>query len=137
MKRLVILAALAIFASGCSTMTVTTYDPETGKIQKVENISTDVVGSIVQATKDKTLVTWKSGWAAYITASPGTMDDPTPTGKIFAGKVDEGYISIHKDHKGQDINWAGIAEVVTATNKSLNVSMSGVGETPAAPAEVK
>lgn len=125
-KTLVLIAAMALIA-GCGTLSnITTYDKD-GKIVSVESVDADVIGSVMQSTKNKTVIVWKSGWAAYISASMSTTDDPTPTGKIFAGKVDAGYISVCKEQ--QNINWDGIARVVEATNKSLNVTMSGVGET--------
>ena len=120
-----------VVLSGCVTHSIlTTYDKD-GKIATVTNASSDIVDKITQSTKDKTVIAWSSGWAGYLSVSMSTEEDPTPTGKIFAGKVDRGYMSIHKDQK--DLNWDGIAKAISATSKSLGVSSPGIGgivETP-------
>ncbi len=122
----ILIFVLIVFFIGCSTVsTITTYD-EKGNIIKVEKIEKGAVDKLMESVKDKTLIIWRSGWAGYISASPATIQDPTPTFKIFAGKMDEGYISIHKD--AQNINWTGVAEVISATNKSLSLSATGIKE---------
>jgi uncharacterized protein YceK len=129
------LIVAACLLSGCGTVyNVTTYDKD-GKIATVENVDADIIGSIVQSTKNKTLIVWHTGWAVGIHASPGTYEDPTPTLKILAGKFDDGYISICKDQVG--LNWDGIAATIEATNKSLSVSPTGVAETKTVPSNFK
>ena len=132
MKALNVLIGLCVLClfAGCTTSTLTTYDKE-GNIVSVQQASSDIVDKITQSTKDKTVIAWSSGWAGYLSVSMSTEEDPTPTGKIFAGKVDRGYMSIHKDQK--DLNWDGIAKAISATSKSLGVSspsIGGVTETP-------
>jgi len=126
MKKLLILAAIAIFATGCSSTKIWTFDKD-GKAVSYEERNTDIAGSIVESTKDKTVIMWESGWAAYFTASPGTMEDPTPTVKGFGGKIDKGYIGVHKDHA--NANFDGMAKVIAATSKTLGVSAQGITET--------
>lgn len=112
---------------GCGTTSykVTTMDDK-GTTQTVEFVDADVVGSIMQSTQDKSVFIWESGWLFYIKGSPATYDNPTPTLVLLGGKLDKGYISIHKDH--QKVNFSGLAKVIEATNKSLNVSASGASE---------
>lgn len=111
--------------TGCfspTSATVTEYNAD-GKVMKVTATSESVIKSITDSTKDKTLVVWESGWLAYLSASTATTEDPTPTFKIGAGKVDKGAISLHKDHK--DMN---IADVIKSTRSDLEVTTTGVAE---------
>lgn len=124
MKILIAVLAVAMLA-GCSSTKIWTFDKD-GKAVKYEEINTDIAGSIVQSTKEKTVIMWESGWAAYFTASPGTMEDPTPTVKGFGGKIDKGYIGVHKDHA--NANFEGMAKVIAATSKTLGVSAQGITE---------
>ena len=123
-----ILMATFVILVGCTTTTLTTYDPITKQIASVEVKESDIVDKITQSTKDKTLIVWRSGWAAYVSASPGTTDDPTPHGKLFAGKYDDGYMSIHKDHVVKDIPWDDIAKIISATRGNLSVTASGIND---------
>ena len=116
--------ALAVMLSGClvaTRATVTEYDKD-GKVCRVTETSESVVGSITKSTANKTVVAWESGWAAYISASTATMEEPTPTVRMFAGKTDKGVISALP---GQQ-DWTGIARTVTATKYALEVSPNGV-----------
>lgn len=111
--------------TGCfspTSTTVTEYGVD-GKVVKVTTTSESVIKSITDSTKDKSIVVWESGWLAYLSASTATTDDPTPTFKMGAGKVDKGAISLHKDHK--DMN---IADVIKATRSDLEVTTQGVSE---------
>lgn len=110
--------------SGCSTTTVWEFDKE-GKCVKKTETETDIAGSIIQSTKDKTVLIWHEGWAAYASVSPATFEDPTPHLKGFVGKDNRGYFAVHKDH--QHLNFDGIAKVVQATKSNLNVSATGEG----------
>ena len=67
------------------------------------------------------MVIWEDGWAGYISISSGTTEDPTPHGKIFAGKVNKGAVSILPDQK----NVVGIAKIIQATKSDLSVSFDG------------
>lgn len=115
-----------VLLTGCftgTTSTVTEYDTATGKIVKITETGESVVKSITQATKDKTCIAWESGWAAYISASTATTEDPTPTVKMGVGKVDKGAISLHPEHK--DIQTV-LPAIIQATRDNLTVSPDGV-----------
>lgn len=118
------LVALALLAGGClsaTRSTVTEYDQQGRAVRTVETTES-VVTSLTKSTANKTVVAWESGWAACITASTATMQDPTPTVRLFAGKTDKGVISALP---GQQ-DWTGIAQTVTATKYALEVSPNGV-----------
>jgi hypothetical protein len=120
-----ILAAVAalVVLTGCTATqsTVTEYDKD-GKVVKTTVTSESVISTLTKSTKDKTVIAWESGWAAYISASAATQEDPTPTVKLFAGKTDKGIISAHKDQK----EWSNIAGVIKSTKYDLEVSATGV-----------
>ena len=128
----VLLGALTVLLmTGCTaTKSVTlTYDAE-GRITSRIESQESVVKEITSSTAGKTVIAWESGWAAYISGSTATEDDPTPHVKMFAGKTDKGLISALPNQTG----WAGIAEVVKATKYDLQLTPSGVSSagTPAA-----
>jgi hypothetical protein len=103
---------------------MTTFDDK-GNIIKVEEIEKGAIDKLMESVKDKTIIVWRSGWAGYISASPATFQDPTPSIKIFAGKMNEGYISLNKE---VDVNWSGLANAISATNNTLNISATGINE---------
>ena len=112
--------------TGCftgTTSTVTEYDIATGKITKVTNTGESVIKSVANSTKDKSVITWESGWLAYISASTSTAEDPTPTFKMGVGKTDKGAITIHQKHK--DIA-SVLPAVIQATRDNLTVTPDGV-----------
>ena len=118
-----ILPVLAMFVfTGCASTqsTITEYDAS-GNILKKTETSESVISSVVKSTKNKSVVIWEDGWAGYISISSGTTEDPTPHGKIFAGKVNKGAVSILPDQK----NVAGIAKIIQATKSDLSVSFDG------------
>lgn len=112
--------------TGCftgTTSTITEYDIATGKITKVTNTGESVIKSVANSTKDKSVITWESGWLAYISASTSTAEDPTPTFKMGVGKTDKGAITIHQKHK----NIASVLPaVIQATRDNLTVTPDGV-----------
>ena len=119
--------AIGILAgtNGClssTAYTVTEYNAE-GKVVKITQNSESILKSVTESTKDKTCIVWESGWAAYISASTATTEDPTPTVKMGVGKVDKGAISLHKDHKELQNN---LPAVIHATRDDLSVSVDGV-----------
>lgn len=119
----------AAMLTGCGTLTtpstVTEYDAD-GKVTKVTVSHGSVIPAIVESTKNKTVIAWKDGWIGYISISSGTTDDPTPHGKIFAGKVNEGAISILPNQSGLP----GIARVIQATKSDISMSLTdGVSAT--------
>ena len=128
----VLLGALLVLAmTGCTATksTTITYDAE-GRITSRTESSESVVKEITTSTAGKTVIAWESGWAAYISGSTATEEDPTPHVKMFAGKTDKGVISALPNQTG----WDGIAEVVKATKYDLQLTPSGVSSagTPAA-----
>ena len=118
-----ILPVLAMFVfTGCASTqsTITEYDAS-GNILKKTETSESVISSVVKSTKNKSVIMWEDGWAGYISISSGTTEDPTPHGKLFAGKVNKGAVSILPDQK----NVVGIAKIIQATKSDLSVSFDG------------
>lgn len=126
MRKLFYIFAVAVIAAlfaGCTSTrsTVTEYDAA-GNIVKTTVSSESVISSVVDSTKNKTVVMWEDGWAAYVSVSSGTTEDPTPHGKIFAGKVNKGAISMLPGQQGLP----GIARIVQATKSDLSADLGGV-----------
>lgn len=120
---ILLVAVAMVLMTGCTATqsTVTEFDKD-GKVIKTTVTSESVVSTLMKSTKDKTVIAWESGWAAYISASTATQEDPTPTVKMFAGKTDKGIISAHKDQR----SWEKLAEVIRATKYELTVSPTGI-----------
>jgi len=123
MKTLIFAFVLLFFVTGCQATksVVTEYDSE-GRVIKVTETGESVVKNITDSTKNKTVICWESGWAAYISGSTATQEDPTPTIKMFAGKTDKGAISALPTQQ----DWNGIANVINATKYELSVSTTGI-----------
>ena len=128
MRTIICLAAFValVCLAGCTATqsTITEFDKD-GKVVKTTVTSESVVSTLTKSTKDKTVIAWESGWAAYISASMATTEDPTPSVKMFAGKTDKGIISAHKDQK----SWDKLAEVIKATKYELELSKDGMKST--------
>ena len=117
-------AVAALFlAAGCASThsTITEYDAAGNIVKKTES-SESVIHTVTKSTQNKTVVMWEDGWAAYISASSGTTEDPTPHAKLFAGKTNKGAISILPNQQGLP----GIARIVQATKSDLSADLSGV-----------
>ena len=117
------LLAVALFLlTGCAATrsTITEYDAS-GNILKKTETSESVISSVVKSTKNKSVIMWEDGWAGYISVSSGTLDDPTPHGKIFAGKVNKGAVSLLPNQSGL----SGIAKIIQATKSDLSVGLDG------------
>ncbi len=116
-------ALMMLIMTGCTATksTTITYDAD-GRITSRTESSESVVKEITTSTAGKTVVAWESGWAAYISGSTATNDDPTPHVKMFAGKTDKGVISALPNQ----IGWDGIAETVRSTKYELQLSPDGV-----------
>ena len=112
-----LLAAVMLFASGCSTITVQEFDKDTGKMVKQTETKNTTVATIVTSTEHKSIVMWTSGWLAWIEASPGTSEDPTPHGKFLVGNMDKGLALFHKDQQ----NMADMAKVIQACRANFYV----------------
>ena len=114
--------ALMLIMVGCTATKshVKEYDAE-GRIVRETVTSESVVTSLTKSTQDKTVIAWESGWSAYLSCSGATSEDPTPTVKMGAGKVDSGLISALPETR-----WEGMAEVIAATRQDLIVNADGI-----------
>ena len=122
-KLLLSFAALtaAVLLPGCTATrsVITEYDSD-GKVVKTTESSESVIHTVTKSTQNKTVIVWEDGWTAYISVSSGTTEDPTPHGKIFAGKVNKGAVSILPNQTGLP----GIARIIQATKSDLDVSLT-------------
>ena len=111
---------IAAICAGCTATesVIREYDAE-GNLLKKTYTSESLVKDITESTKNKTLVVWENGWAAYLSASTATNDDPTPTVKMWAGKASKGVISAIPDQQ----NWDGIAATITATREEQQIKL--------------
>ncbi len=120
------LAWLLALCAGCfapTQSTVREFDIETGAMIRETVSSESVVKNITEATQNKTIIAFDDGWAAYISVSMATLENPTPTGKMFAGSTAHSYLSIHKDQQNMD----GIASIIQAIRAgSLSVNKDGI-----------
>ena len=118
--------AAAVLLPGCTATrsVITEYDSD-GKVVKTTESSESVIKTVTASTQGKTVVMWEDGWAAYISVSSGTTEDPTPHGKIFAGKVNKGAVSILPNQTGLP----GIARIIQATKSDFRASLEGVDST--------
>lgn len=115
------------FFTGCvaTQSTITEYDVK-GNILKKTETSESIIATVTESTRNKTVVMWEDGWAGYISISSGTTKDPTPHGKIFAGKVNKGVVSILPNQQ----NLPGIAKIIQATKSDISMSLTdGVSAT--------
>lgn len=118
-----ILSAVALFVlTGCAATrsTITEYDAS-GNILKKTETSESVISSVTKSTQNKSVIIWEDGWAGYISVSSGTLDDPTPHGRIFAGKINKGAVSLLPNQSGLP----GIAKIIQATKSDLSVGLDG------------
>lgn len=115
-----LLALLAVTGCASTKSTIKEYD-SAGKLTRETVTSESIVKTLTDSTRNKTVIAWENGWAAYLSVSTATQEDPTPTAKIFAGKTAKGVMSILP---GATIT--GAAEVIAATREDLSVSTSGV-----------
>ena len=122
----ILAAALLVLLTGCASTrsTITEYDAAGNIVKKTES-SESVIKTVTASTQGKTVVMWEDGWAAYISASSGTTEDPTPHGKIFAGKTNKGAISILPDQR----NLPGIARIIQATKSDIGIALDGLTAT--------
>lgn len=121
----VLLFGLLLTGCAATRSTITEYDA-TGNILKKTETSESIIATVTKSTQGKTVVIWEDGWAGYISVSSGTMDDPTPHGKIFAGKVNKGAVSILPTQQ----NLLGIAKIIQATKSDISMSLTdGVSAT--------
>ncbi len=118
-----LLSAAALFVlTGCAATksTITEYDAS-GNILKKTETSESVISSVTKSTRNKSVIIWEDGWAGYISVSSGTLDDPTPHGRIFAGKINKGAVSLLPNQSGLP----GIAKIIQATKSDLSIGLDG------------
>ncbi len=123
MRKLILFflcAALAAMLSACASTssTILEYDAS-GKVVKRTETSESVIKTVTDSTKNKSVVMWEDGWAAYLSVSSGTLEDPTPHGKIFMGKVNKGAISLLPNQNGLP----GISRIIQATKNDVSASL--------------
>ena len=124
--EMVILAMVILLIAGCGTITETyTFDKE-GKPILLEKVNADIIGSVLQSTKDKSVLIIHRGWAFGLSVSPGTTEDPTPHGKILCGKFFDVWFSILPGMTKDALE--GVAEVIDAADSQLSANMTGVSE---------
>lgn len=137
MKRLfsfIVLAAfMMLLAVGCSTPTTVFEFDKAGKITKKTVTEKDAISKITESTKNKTIIAFSDGWVAYIQATIATVENPTPTGKMFAGKVMKCYMSILPDQQ----NIENIASIIQAMKSNLEVTGSGINNNTETTAETQ
>ena len=123
MYKTVFAVLTAALLCGCaSTRSMITEFDKDGKITRLTESTQSVIQTLMSSTQNKSVIIWEDGWAAYISGSTGTFDDPTPHGKIFCGKVNKGWISIIKGQQNID----QIASVIQATKSDISVSAEGL-----------
>ena len=126
MKKTIIMIALSAVMtvlSGCASTssTVFEFDPD-GKVVKETRTTESVMQTLINSTKNKSVVLWEDSLTAYMSVSGGTVDDPTPHGKIFAGKVNRGAVTLLPEQ--EDV--ANIAKVIHATKSDVELTFDKV-----------
>ena len=134
MEKLFFLTVAATFLlTGCLSPTankVTEYD-SAGNIVKVTETTESVVTSLMESTKDKTVIAWDNSFLAYLSASTATVDDPTPTLKMGIGKSDKGLLSIkHESFSPEAIIEAARAGDLTFSATGMENSNQRETENP-------
>ena len=118
-------AAILLTVPGCfspTQSTITEYDAD-GRITKQTVTSESIVKTVVESTKDKSVVVWDNSWLAYLAVTTSTAEDPTPTVKMGVGRADKGAATIHKDH-----NLALLPDIITSARAGeISVSAEGIG----------
>ena len=124
MRKLILFfscGALGVLLSACASTgsTIYTYDSE-GRVTQKTVTSESVIKTVTDSTKNKSVVMWEDGWAAYMSVSSGTLEDPTPHGKIFMGKVNKGAVSLLPNQNGL----TGISRIIQATKSDITASLT-------------
>ena len=131
MRKLIVIFAAAVagllLAAGCASThsTITEFDAA-GNVIRTTETSESVIKTVTDSTQNKSVLIWEDGWAAYLSVSSGTLEDPTPHGKMFAGKTNRGALSLLPNQQGLP----GIARIIQATKSDLSASLTdGVAAT--------
>lgn len=129
MKRIALYLAIALAAlftvTGCTTESTVTEFDTAGNITKITKTNRDPFDKITESTREKSVVAWANGWAAYIRATTATTENPTPTGEIYAGKLSKGVLTLHKDQQNAD----KIPAIIAATREDVTIDMTGIKST--------
>ena len=113
--------AVAFIAAGCaSTHSVVTEFDAAGNVIRTTETSESVIKTVTDSTQNKSVLIWEDGWAAYISASSGTVEDPTPHGKMFIGKTNKGALSLLPNQQGL----RGVARIIQATKSDISASLT-------------
>ena len=120
---MLIVCSAVLFLTGCASThsTVTEFD-SAGNIVKQLESSESVIKTVMESTANKSVIIWEDGWAGYISISSGTIEDPTPHGKIYAGKTNKGWISLLPDQRGT----GNISKIIQATKSDVAISLEGI-----------
>lgn len=113
--------ALGVLLSACASTgsTIYTYDSD-GRVTQKTVTSESIIKTVTDSTKNKSVVMWEDGWAAYLSVSSGTLEDPTPHGKIFMGKVNKGAVSLLPNQNGL----TSISRIIQATKNDVSASLT-------------
>ena len=123
MNKTIIAPLAALLLSGCaSTRSMVTEFDSAGNITRQTDTSSSIISTLMSSTQNKSVIIWEDGWAAYISCSTGTIEDPTPHGKIFCGKVNKGWVSVHQEQQ----NVENIASIIKATKSDITVTPEGI-----------
>ncbi len=129
MRKLIlffIFSSLGVLLSACASTssTILEYDAS-GNVVKRTETSESVIKTITDSTKGKTIIAWDNSWLAGLSVSTATIEDPTPTIKILAGRNDKGVINVLPQH---DISV--FKEIIPAIRAGdLNAGVTGVTST--------
>jgi hypothetical protein len=134
MKHLILVTVCLLFLTGCNSMTVTTYDPQTQQIQKIEKIEGDALASFIFSLHDKVVFQWASGWVGILEVTPGTAKNPTPHFLAKVANMDEGWVTIPKE-TGAGLDFEQIGKAIMATRSNLSASPAGFNKTAGEPAK--
>ena len=120
---LLVVCSAVLFLTGCASThsTVTEFD-SAGNIVKQLESSESVIKTVMESTANKSVIIWEDGWAGYISISSGTIEDPAPHGKIYAGKTNKGWISLLPDQRGT----GNISKIIQATKSDVAISLEGI-----------
>ena len=110
MRKLILFflcGTLGVLLSACASTgsTIYTYDSE-GRVTQKTVTSESVIKTVTDSTKNKSVVMWEDGWAAYL--------------KIFMGKVNKGAISLLPNQNGLP----GISRIIQATKNDVSASLT-------------
>jgi hypothetical protein len=122
MRILISFFLIALCAGCASTESVIREFDENGKMTRETKSTQSYIRELTASTKNKTVILWENGWAAYLSASTATTEDPTPAVKMWAGKTSKGAIMVLPEQK----NIKDIAAIIAATRENISVSAEGI-----------